>query len=114
MAYLDHQELLARAKSKPPEDPKNTVSSFSTWVFGLYMQSSYASMQHGKATEFEIERAAQLRRFGIQPPPMSPSYELEFTDPLDGSSKGFQISSLILNGKPMIGKPDLAFLNQAL
>lgn len=109
MTYLNHQGLLARAKDWPPQNPKNTVSSFSGWVFGLYVRSSRASMQQGKETEFAIEQQARFNRFTKQPNPISPEYELDFADPLDSSCKGFRISSLTLNGRPLFGIPDIVY-----
>jgi hypothetical protein len=105
MTYFDHQELLALAASKRPTDPIPTVSSFSGWVFNLYMQSDARAMLRGKQHEFEIEREGRNK----QPSPVSSEYELLDADPLDGSSPALRMSSLTLNGKPLFGIPDIVF-----
>jgi len=110
MAYIDHEELLARARMNRPKAPINTVSSFSSWVFNLYMHSSYTSMQQGKEAELAIEKQGRLEK---QPTPITPGYELLFADPLDRSNPSFKISSLTLQGKPLYGTPDVVFREKA-
>jgi hypothetical protein len=109
VTYIDQKALFDLARSKRPANPSNTVSSFSGWVFNLYMPSSPSSMKAGKLSEFEIEREGRDLRLSQQPAPISSDFELEFADPLDRSQSPFKISSLTLKSQPIWGIPDVVY-----
>ena len=109
MPHRDHKWLVAQAKLQPPLEPKNTVSSFADWVFNLYHPNGRffsESIAEGKYVEFAIERSHRLK---AHPPVDTKKYTLEFADPLDRSSRPYEISSLTLDGKPLFGIPDVVF-----
>lgn len=121
MPHRDHEWLLRQARERPPINPKNTVSSFSDWVFRLYhglpfqgepgSRDAFSDSQRiGKIGEFEIERRHRLQR---QPDPVSNDTELRHADPLDGSGRPFQISDLLLGDNRLWGIPDVVYRKKA-
>jgi hypothetical protein len=104
--YLDREWLVEQARLRPPAETRNTVSSFSDWVFSLYHPGCSLSRAEGQGVEFAIERSRRLEK---HPPVDKDKYVLVFADPLDRSASPYKISSLSLKGSPLFGIPDVVF-----
>ena len=88
---------------------RNSVSTFTGWLFHLQHQSNAASQSAGKVGEHLVKNA----KLEYPKPHCAPSeWEALFIDDLSGKQPGEEISSLTLNGSPMMGKPDYVFLNR--
>lgn len=97
----DH--LIDRATFFPPKIRGNRVTDFTGWIYSLYQEKAdRKALENGKAVERQV--AAKLVTV-----PKNSDWELICQDPLDESADIKQISSLMVNGKPLRGVPDLAF-----
>lgn len=107
-----HEDLVKRAKANSKRYIGNNVTDFSDWVFSLYIRRNEFSQIEGKLGEIEREALISERikkRLNI---PEWNDWELKYRDTLDGKSKVFIISNLLINSKPLRGKPDLIFRNK--
>lgn len=89
--------------------PRKNVSTFTDWIFNLQHISNARSQSAGKVGELLVQNAKlKYPKPRIEPAKWVPL----FIDDLTGKRRGEKISSLTLNGAPMVGKPDYVFLNR--
>ena len=110
--FRNHEDLIQRAKANPPTNPTNVVSDFSSWVFGLCFERPRdwsASLQRGRNAERQIHRMRKSERSRIPKfsPPENFSWQVEYEDPLDDNRSYFSSRKLHVNGRRMVGRPDL-------
>ena len=101
---LNHQKLITRARFRPPEKPGRKVTDFTDWIYRLYTpEKNDSRLEQGLAREREIAKTRI-------PVPKNSDWELIFTGMGDNHQDHAEIiSALQINGKPMVGKPDLVF-----
>jgi len=111
--YCSHEELVKIAKENIPRESHNSVSSFTSWVFNLShsrnSNKKYA-FAFGRAAEEELlkerkKNRDRIRRFRDGSVKMGRT--VFFEDDLSNTQKPFKICSLRINGKPLMGRPDL-------
>jgi hypothetical protein len=107
------EEVVNKARANPPDEDerKPTVSAFRGWVYRLCVPiwaRSKTSQDIGAWMEREVED-----RYRHHDAPNLPSHlDVIHRDRLDHSQPGKMISSLSVNGQPLVGLPDLVCLNR--
>jgi len=102
-----HQDILRAARLSSDIPSGNAVTSFTGWIFSLYKPSpTRLQLEKGKM----VERAI-ARKFARSPE--NKGWDLVFKDPLNEHASPKKISSLLVNGVPLRGIPDLVFREKA-
>jgi len=92
------------AKKNPPRKSGRRVTDFTDWVFGLYNRHNYKSLALGEAAEREIAR----RKIPI--PDHHDRWRLVHNGIGENARVNARpISSLLIDGEPVFGSPDLVF-----
>jgi hypothetical protein len=58
--YIDHEEILKRAKANIPSSPTPTASDFASWVFNLYNKTNPSSLKVGKEIEKKLRYVGKI------------------------------------------------------
>lgn len=102
-----HEWLLKAAKQRSPTKIGNRVTDFSGWVFSLYRpQRNAESLFNGQ----RVERVIAAR---LVPVSCAKEWDLIYEDPLTEKRQVKSISSLTIQGRPLMGCPDLVFREKA-
>ena len=107
-----HNELLTRAKQKPPASRAANVSSFTDWIYDLYAPNrSLSGLLTGTEKEplVEIKRKADAAARNRWKDSMC---KLIYRGMGDDPDDPLTISKLRINGICVQGRPDLAFQNK--
>lgn len=107
-----HEDLIKRAKANPKRYVGNSVTHFSGWIFSLYHRRNELSLIDGRLGEIERETLISERIKKRLDTPEWNNWELKYRDTHDDNSEVFIISNLLINNKPLRGKPDLIFRNK--
>jgi hypothetical protein len=102
------EEVVGKARLNPPSelDRKATVSAFRQWIFELCVPV-YARSRRAQEIGAWMEREVEDRYRQNTPLDLPSNIELIDRDRLDHRQAGLKMSSLLVNGQPLIGLPDL-------
>ena len=94
--------LLWISQVKPPEYLGQRVTDFTNWIMRLHLKKADKdSLHEGKVVEQSIAGFTKLMP--------KKEWELVYRDPLNDRASSFKISSLLVNGDPLYGRPDLVY-----
>lgn len=115
---FEHENVLALARAKPPQAPIPTASAFGSWIINLNYPreatSSTGLMRRQRMLIGSIgERLIEEYKLWAREAASVRTMELFYADPLDGSKEAFRSSKLLLDGKPITGKPDVVLKDPA-
>lgn len=102
--------ILHRSNSPNFRLDKATVSGFTSLVYSLYVPNkNHKHMTFGKTTENNIENYWNDRENRL-----SSKGEWRLIHRDSNSARSFPIESLRINGRPLLGKPDLVYVNELM
>jgi hypothetical protein len=107
------KEFIATARRAPTRNRGGTVSDFSSWIYSLYVKRKLESqLIQGKIDE----KAVLSKKIDISSKNFALTHPFEWTLVHNGitediAQKPYEISSLIVDGRPLRASPDLLFRN---
>lgn len=101
--HISSELLLDRAKRSAPQDVSATVTSFTDWLFRLYLpQRDVARLHLGR----KLESAVQKRRLSM---PEHSNWKLIYNGMAGTDESPLIVSQLCVTGHPLRARPDLVF-----
>jgi len=98
-----HSWLIQRGKLCPPAKRGMSVTDFSGWIYSLYKpQKDVSALARGRAVERELVRQ-------YVPAPEKSGWEMLYDGIREPKPPSKIISSLVVDGAPLRGVPDLVF-----